>query len=423
MAGERVHVPLVIGGERSSRARRSRRSCRTTGRTSSPTWSRAPRSQSSARSPPARGAHAEWAATPWHERAAIFLRAAELLAGPWRSTLNAATMLGQSQDRAPGRDRRGLRAVRLLPLQRRVHACGSTRSSRSRRPGRVEPAGVPPARGLRLRRHAVQLHRDRRQPADGARADGQHGRLEAGVDGRAARRTIAHGAARGGRPAAGRDQLRVRARRGDRRRRAREARSWRASTSRARPRCSSACGGRSARTSRATGTTRASSARPAARTSSSRTRPPTPTRSRRRSCAARSSTRGRSARPRPAPTSRPTCGRRSAIGCRRTSRDRRWATSATSELHGRGHRRRRRSRRRPERSPRRERPAREIVAGGGATTATGWFVEPTVIETDDPGFRLMRDELFGPVVTMYVYDDEAAGTRRSSSSTRRRRTR
>src|SRR5437016_10371165 len=34
---------------------------------------------------------------PWEERAAIFLRAAELLAGPWRSTLNAATMLGQSK--------------------------------------------------------------------------------------------------------------------------------------------------------------------------------------------------------------------------------------------------------------------------------------------------------------------------------------
>src|SRR5207302_3053475 len=35
--------------------------------------------------------------TPWEDRAAIFLRAAELLAGPWRSTLNAATMLGQSK--------------------------------------------------------------------------------------------------------------------------------------------------------------------------------------------------------------------------------------------------------------------------------------------------------------------------------------
>src|ERR1700758_2045690 len=39
----------------------------------------------------------DWSRTPWEERAAIFLRAAELLAGPWRATLNAATMLGQSK--------------------------------------------------------------------------------------------------------------------------------------------------------------------------------------------------------------------------------------------------------------------------------------------------------------------------------------
>ena len=38
-----------------------------------------------------------WSRTPWRERAAIFLRAAELLAGPWRDRLNAATMLGQSK--------------------------------------------------------------------------------------------------------------------------------------------------------------------------------------------------------------------------------------------------------------------------------------------------------------------------------------
>jgi 1-pyrroline-5-carboxylate dehydrogenase len=39
----------------------------------------------------------DWHRMPWPERAAIFLRAAELLAGPWRATLNAATMLGQSK--------------------------------------------------------------------------------------------------------------------------------------------------------------------------------------------------------------------------------------------------------------------------------------------------------------------------------------
>jgi 1-pyrroline-5-carboxylate dehydrogenase len=38
-----------------------------------------------------------WAAMPWQERAAIFLKAGELLAGPWRERINAATMLGQSK--------------------------------------------------------------------------------------------------------------------------------------------------------------------------------------------------------------------------------------------------------------------------------------------------------------------------------------
>ena len=39
----------------------------------------------------------DWAAMDFDDRAAIFLRAADLLAGPWRDTLNAATMLGQAK--------------------------------------------------------------------------------------------------------------------------------------------------------------------------------------------------------------------------------------------------------------------------------------------------------------------------------------
>src|SRR2546423_1893131 len=39
-----------------------------------------------------------WAATSYHERAAVLLRAGSLLAGPWRDTINAATMLGQSKN-------------------------------------------------------------------------------------------------------------------------------------------------------------------------------------------------------------------------------------------------------------------------------------------------------------------------------------
>ncbi|MGN6302363.1 MAG: aldehyde dehydrogenase family protein, partial [Angustibacter sp.] len=46
-----------------------------------------------------------------------------------------------------------------------------------------------------------------------------------------------------------------------------------------------------------------------------------------------------------------------------------------------------------------------IVAGGDYDDSDGWFVQPTVIETSDPDFRTMKEELFGPVVTAFVYDD------------------
>ena len=45
----------------------------------------------------AAAARREWAAWPWEDRAGVLLRAAELLASTWRSTINAATMLGQSK--------------------------------------------------------------------------------------------------------------------------------------------------------------------------------------------------------------------------------------------------------------------------------------------------------------------------------------
>jgi 1-pyrroline-5-carboxylate dehydrogenase len=45
----------------------------------------------------------------------------------------------------------------------------------------------------------------------------------------------------------------------------------------------------------------------------------------------------------------------------------------------------------------------KIVAGGSYDDSQGWFVRPTVVETDDPDFRLMKEELFGPVVTAFVY--------------------
>jgi 1-pyrroline-5-carboxylate dehydrogenase len=47
----------------------------------------------------------------------------------------------------------------------------------------------------------------------------------------------------------------------------------------------------------------------------------------------------------------------------------------------------------------------KVLVGGGVDDSEGFFVEPTVIQTEDPNFRLLRDELFGPVVTAYVYPE------------------
>jgi 1-pyrroline-5-carboxylate dehydrogenase len=46
-----------------------------------------------------------------------------------------------------------------------------------------------------------------------------------------------------------------------------------------------------------------------------------------------------------------------------------------------------------------------VIAGGGYDDSEGYFVQPTVIETDDPNDRLLRDELFGPIVATYVYPE------------------
>jgi 1-pyrroline-5-carboxylate dehydrogenase len=47
----------------------------------------------------------------------------------------------------------------------------------------------------------------------------------------------------------------------------------------------------------------------------------------------------------------------------------------------------------------------EIVVGGETDDSEGWFVRPTVIRTGDPDFRLLKEELFGPIATAFVFPD------------------
>jgi 1-pyrroline-5-carboxylate dehydrogenase len=97
MEGERIHVPLVIGGKDVSpdetfEAVMPHRKSHVLADVAKGGPGHVQQAIDAARE-----AHADWSRMPWHERAAVFLRAAELLAGPWRQTLNAATMLNQSK--------------------------------------------------------------------------------------------------------------------------------------------------------------------------------------------------------------------------------------------------------------------------------------------------------------------------------------
>ncbi len=64
-------------------------------------------------------------------------------------------------------------------------------------------------------------------------------------------------------------------------------------------------------------------------------------------------------------------------------------------------------------------PAAKILVGGGCDKTKGYFVEPTIIETTDPKYSTMCTELFGPVLTLFVYDasrfEEALATVDSTS--------
>jgi 1-pyrroline-5-carboxylate dehydrogenase len=97
MSAEVVEIPLVIGGRevrtgRMADVRMPHRHAHVLGRVHL-----GGAAEVSAAMDAARAARPAWAAIPWTERAAVFLRAADLLAGRWRAVLNAATMLGQSK--------------------------------------------------------------------------------------------------------------------------------------------------------------------------------------------------------------------------------------------------------------------------------------------------------------------------------------
>jgi len=97
LSSRQTEMPLIIGGKdvntgRTFEARMPHRRSHVLG-----TVQRAGEAEMHQAIAAARKAWPEWSRLAWTERAAIFLRAAELLAGPWRDVINASTMLGQSK--------------------------------------------------------------------------------------------------------------------------------------------------------------------------------------------------------------------------------------------------------------------------------------------------------------------------------------
>ncbi|MGD2152362.1 MAG: L-glutamate gamma-semialdehyde dehydrogenase [Gemmatimonadales bacterium] len=97
LAGQKIDIPLIIDGQEVR-----------TGETSDyvmphdhghvlATWHKGGSQEIAAAIESSQRAWREWSRWPWEERAAVLLRAADLLSGPWRDTVNAATMLGQSK--------------------------------------------------------------------------------------------------------------------------------------------------------------------------------------------------------------------------------------------------------------------------------------------------------------------------------------
>ncbi len=98
MLGERIEMPLIIGGKEVRTEKTAEAVCPHDHRHVLGTYHLAGEAEVRMAIEAAAEAWRSWSETPWEHRAAVMLKAAELLAGPWRDTLNAACMLNQSKN-------------------------------------------------------------------------------------------------------------------------------------------------------------------------------------------------------------------------------------------------------------------------------------------------------------------------------------
>ena len=162
----------------------------------------------------------DWHRLPWEERAAVFLRAAELLSGPWRSTLVAATMLNQSKTAHQAEIDAACELIDFwrfnVQFMTRIYEEQPVSS-----PGVWNRMEYRPLEGFVFAISPFNFTAIGANLIGEPGADGRRRALEAGLDRRALVVLDAE-AARGGGPAAGRDQLPAGQRRRGRRPRARQ---------------------------------------------------------------------------------------------------------------------------------------------------------------------------------------------------------
>ena len=106
LSNQKIEVPLIIGGEEVKTGNTAEMRIPHNHKHILGVYHKAGEKEVNMAIEAALAAQKEWAEMPWEHRVSIFLKAAELLAGPWRSTINAATMLGQSKQ---------LSRLRLMP--------------------------------------------------------------------------------------------------------------------------------------------------------------------------------------------------------------------------------------------------------------------------------------------------------------------
>ncbi|HZE08486.1 MAG TPA: aldehyde dehydrogenase family protein, partial [Gemmatimonadaceae bacterium] len=97
MSNEHADIPLIIGGSEIHTGQLAQTVMPHNHRHVLADWHRASEEHVDLAIKAAKRAARDWANWAWEDRAAVFLKAAELLATTWRATLNAATMLGQSK--------------------------------------------------------------------------------------------------------------------------------------------------------------------------------------------------------------------------------------------------------------------------------------------------------------------------------------